>query len=665
MMEWVMNLDSLSEQIIASAADGIAVVDEDGFVVEWNPAAAQITGIPRSQAIRHAFWDLQMRLVLPENRKPGMQERYREQILEACRTGQAPWLGRVIEADILRADGTCRIIQQTAFPIRTDNGFMIGSSTRDVTERRTAERALAQREAELSQALDALRGSEERYRQMFENNQAIKWLVDPESGSIVHANEAAARFYGYTLDQLQTLTVFDLNVLPREQVAEALRHARSQAKTSFVFQHRLASGEVRNVEVHSGPATMQGRTLLLSIIHDVTERVQAEEALRTRNRQLEILHEIDRAILAAQSVETVAKSVVSEIRRLIPCERVGLMTFDRKANTALMLAVDTDGPTQLPAGHNLPLDEIWPAIAKVVPESFVVADIQALPELTVADRALLADGIRSYVRTPMITGEAIIGTLNLNRRTTGPLDPDHLVIARRVADSLAVAIQHTSLNEQVRISQEQLQKLSRRLVEMQEHERRYVAVMLYDDIGQRLVALSVSLRLLEQEVAQVGLVNARVIEMKRQTGDILSDLHSLAVHLRPASLETLGLVPALAQHLAQFGREQGLRVEFAAVDMERERLAEDLETALFWIVQEALTNIAQHAQASEVRVTIQRADDRLVLTVEDNGVGFDAAHVLGAGGFGLLSLHERAAMVRGSLDLETAPGAGTKIILEI
>jgi PAS domain S-box-containing protein len=660
-----MRLDSLGDLIVAGAADGIVVANEDGIIVEWNRAAEQISGIPRLEATGQAFWDLQMRLLVPERRSPEMRDRYREWILDACRTGQAPWLGRVLEADMLRADGSRRIVQQTAFPIRTDKGFMIGSSARDVTEQRTAERARAQREVTLAKTHKSLRKAEERYRQMFQNNQAIKWLVDPETGAIVDANEAAAHFYGYALDQLKRMTIFDLNVLPRDQVVAAMRQARSEAKVTFTFKHRLASGEVRDVEVNSGPLTVQGRTLLFSIIHDISDRFRAEEALRRRNRQLEILHEIDRAILEAQSVKALAEVAVRQTRRLIPCERVGLVTFDRHANEAQMLAVDTDGPTGLAAGIELPLDEFWPAAERAALECAIVPDIEALPVLTTCDRVLLADGMRSYVRIPLLAGGAVIGSLNLTRRATGALEAEQLATGRSVADSLAVAIQHAHLNEQVRSSREQLQSLSHRLVEVHERERGYVAAALYDDVGQRLAALLIGLRLLEQEIVNAGLSNDRIVELKRQAADMLADLHNLAVHLRPAGLERLGLVPAIKQYLEQFGSERSLRVELTTVGMDEERPTQDLELALYWIVQEALNNVARHAQASQIGIVVQRYNDRLKLIVEDNGIGFDANRVVREGHLGLFSLSERAAMLNGKLSLETGPGRGTTVYVEI
>jgi PAS domain S-box-containing protein len=166
----------------------------------------------------------------------------------------------------------------------------------EVLEKRVQERtaeliaanvALRTEIAQRQRAEEALTENEERYRQMFENNHAVKLLLDPTSGAIVNANPAAAEFYGYSLAELRRMTIAQINLLPAEQVAAEMSRAASAQRTYFLFRHRLASGEVRDVEVYSSPFVFKGQRLLYSIVHDITERRQAETALRALNADLE------------------------------------------------------------------------------------------------------------------------------------------------------------------------------------------------------------------------------------------------------------------------------------------------------------------------------------------------------------------------------------------
>ncbi len=137
------------------------------------------------------------------------------------------------------------------------------------------------------QAEEALQESEERYRSLFQNNHSIMLLIDPETGDLVDANPAACDYYGYVRDDLLTKKITDLNILASAQVFEEMQRAKAAELRYFEFQHRLATGEIRDVEVFSGPIRIGGRDLLYSIIHDNTARKQAEEALRRAYDELE------------------------------------------------------------------------------------------------------------------------------------------------------------------------------------------------------------------------------------------------------------------------------------------------------------------------------------------------------------------------------------------
>ncbi len=136
-------------------------------------------------------------------------------------------------------------------------------------------------------AEQVLRERQELFEQIFVANSAIKLLIDPADGSIVDANPAAAEFYGHTLDRLRSMRVADLNIWSADDIRAEIERAATEERTHFHFRHRLASGAIRDVEVYSSPIKVNGRTLLLSLIHDITERRRAEAELSAKTAELE------------------------------------------------------------------------------------------------------------------------------------------------------------------------------------------------------------------------------------------------------------------------------------------------------------------------------------------------------------------------------------------
>jgi diguanylate cyclase (GGDEF)-like protein/PAS domain S-box-containing protein len=136
---------------------------------------------------------------------------------------------------------------------------------------------------------DALRDNERRYRQMFESNRAVKLLIDPDSGAIIDANMAACDFYGYTRDELRAMRIWDINVRGEDEVRSDLTRAVARERAYFQFRHMRANGEIRDVEVHSGPVDFGPRRVLYSIVHDITERKRAEKALQQSEEKYRVI----------------------------------------------------------------------------------------------------------------------------------------------------------------------------------------------------------------------------------------------------------------------------------------------------------------------------------------------------------------------------------------
>jgi signal transduction histidine kinase len=201
--------------------------------------------------------------------------------------------------------------------------------------------------------------------------------------------------------------------------------------------------------------------------------------------------------------------------------------------------------------------------------------------------------------------------------------------------------------------------LLRRIVTAQEDERRRVSRELHDSVGQLVTALKLAVSAAREECPPAA---GRLGEVQQLADELARTVHDLAVQLRPTALDDLGLNAALNQLLAGWSARTGVEVDFVCAREGAERLPAEVETTIYRLVQEALTNVTRHARAGRVGVVIGRHGGQATLAVEDDGVGFDPEAAAESGRLGLIGMRERAALVGGSVEVESAPGRGTTIL---
>ena len=252
----------------------------------------------------------------------------------------------------------------------------------------------------------------------------------------------------------------------------------------------------------------------------------------------------------------------------------------------------------------------------------------------------------------------------MNKAQAESFTQEHQGLAESLAAQAAIAIQNAHLFEQIRIGRERLQTLSRRLVEVQESERRHIARELHDEVGQALTGLKLLLDMSTRLPADE--VTASLGEAQALINELVAWVRDLSLDLRPAMLDDLGVLPALLWHFDRYTAQTHVRVTFQHSGLERRRFAPEVETAAYRIVQEVLTNVARHASVDQVTIRLWTDQDTLGVQIEDRGTGFDPEAALAAGTTtGLAGMRERAVLLGGQLTVESAPGAGTRVTVEL
>jgi PAS domain S-box-containing protein len=240
---------------------GVTMIDSDHNIVMTNVSQARMFKKPVHEFI---------------GKKCFREYEKRENICPHCPGVQAMSTGHTAhtETEGIRDDGSRFSASINAFPILNEKGHPEGfiEIVEDITERKKAEKAL--------------RESEAQYKSLFNNNHSVMLLIDPETADIVDANPAAVSFYGWDYETLTRKKIFNINTLTQEQVFDEIEKAKMEQRKQFFFRHCLASGEIRDVEVYSGPIKVHGKELLYSIVYDITARKKAEEEKAALETQL-------------------------------------------------------------------------------------------------------------------------------------------------------------------------------------------------------------------------------------------------------------------------------------------------------------------------------------------------------------------------------------------
>lgn len=447
------------------------------------------------------------------------------------------------------------------------------------------------------------------HSEFFLRNPAVVLLIDPSTGAIVDANDAAVAFYGYPQGELITMRISDLNTLPEAQLSERMAETVRDLGKRFRFTHRTRLNGLRDVDVFSSPMRVRGRSILCSIIHDVSELREKEDQLRFGERFMR------------QFVDEVPAAVAMfdmEMRYLLTSSRwiddLGLPDKQSHIGKRLYDLVP-----------NMP-DHWIDAHRRGLAGERLTFDLEEVP---------YPDGSTRWVQwgvTPWHDQNGLVGGILIYTQ-------DQTLSVQ--ADRLQSRIIEERTRQQIR-------------VEAGEAERRRISRELHDGLGQLLTAARLNL-----DVAHGN--NEAIEKVRGLLEQGIREIRHIAHELRPSILDDFGLAPALRTLCAECSNDR-LRITF------RERIPGRLptvvESAVYRICQEALTNIARHSGATNATLDAYVQDRLLHVVIQDDGVGIPTAFNA-MNGIGMINMRERAEMLGGSLYVESTPGNGTDIIVEV
>jgi PAS domain S-box-containing protein len=553
--------------------------------------------------------------------------------------------------------------------------------TRDEAHFLRAVAALVGFAIERDRAETALRDAEARYRQLVEAGPGVVYVHDglQVPPALSYVSPQVVDLLGYPLERFREDPRFWIECVHPDDRARVLSaDARAIAEGEpLALEYRLIAADGREVWVQDRARTVrdaEGAPLSRQgLLVDVTERRRAEEerrrAIESQMRlatRIEVLHQIERDVLAATSVREMADRALAHLRALVPYDRASVGYLDRDTGRYGFLAERVHGPGSPFSEVEVTDEEVAALLGQ---EVLSIADLREVRMQTPLAERALSLGMRSVLSVALIAEGEQLGNLILAAGEPHAFDDETRDIAREVASQLAVGMRQSWLREALRERADQLERLAeerqqllRKIVRAQEEERERVALELHDGLGQMLTSISLFASDLENDVAEEARPRAaKVNELIRMA---IEDSRQLVWSLRPPELERLGLVPAirrLADDVSLHGDVE--------VDLHEEigdlRLAPEAEAVVYRVVQEAVHNAQKHARASSISVHLRRSNGSLTALVEDDGRGFDPAAVSRGHGLGLLGMRERAELIDGDLVVESGSGSGTRVRLEV
>src|SRR5215204_3114865 len=417
----------------------------------------------------------------------------------------------------------------------------------------------------------------------------------------------------------------------------------------------IAYGNLYLTEKDGGPFTEADEELVQLLASQAAvaiENARLYESATRWSRQLESLDTVASALVTETDVAELLRLIARTLRELIDA-RLVTVSLPTPDGGMVIVAADGERADEALASPILaPRSKTRSILERKRSERVdsILGDAEADQD---SARRL---GITTGIWVPVLVGgDRAIGVIACHDRLGSDprFDDEHLRLAEALATRAAVAVE---LSERVQ------RDTLRRVVAGQELERRRLARELHDETGQALTSILLGLKGIEN--AQDNEHRRRsLLALREQVVATLQDVRRLAVELRPKALDDFGLVAALERLAETFGEQTSVDVHVETM-LGDARLSEELETALYRIVQEALTNVVKHANARTVSVVLTRKDDRVVVVVEDDGQGFDPL-TKREDGLGLVGMKERIELVDGRLTLESGSGQGTTIAVEV
>lgn len=636
------------QTLLEYSMNPIQVVDKSGVTRYVNPAFERWFGAPLGELVGRAAFDE----VRPLHQNMAAKG-FWGMVSGMVSLGQA-WSG---EVEMQKRGGERVYTILIISPVVDAGGELLEciSIHHDVTESKELERKFEE--------------SQEKYQNIVESS--LDGIVIIQEGRLEFVNPSAVKIFGYgSADEMKQLS-FSQTIAPSSRfftLDENQHHLIGEdILRNYEIKGVTKQGKSIDLEVNARLVPWNGKPAVQASFRDITERKLLERELALWLWEQETLSTIDRQLVSSVHLQTVLNTICFQAKMLTRSDWTGVMMVDLAANQVRWRAVKgnqvplSEEPFQLGKVH-------WSIVQKREP--FVMKDFGSNPELPIEEfPPFREERIVSAVRFPLIVDYEIRGQLVVGYRQHHDFSPREIRLLSSLAEKSSIALANAQLYDNLLARERELELLSGARAKAQEEERRRIAREIHDSLGQMLTAIKFNIEILEDAADLQDEENRRRIgDIKSLLDNAMAEAREISYNLMPSVLVDFGLVPALQLLCEQFSKRNNLKV-YVHTSGINSRLDPTMEIGLYRIAQEALNNVAKHAAALEVNVQLIGSPKTIKLMIEDDGEGFHVHRLdprsVKRHGMGLVSMRERAASFNGIFTLDSSPGRGTEIIIEV
>jgi PAS domain S-box-containing protein len=520
----------------------------------------------------------------------------------------------VFNIPVIRKDGSIFYADINSYPFYWGGKNYLMGIFRDITERKIAEETLIENETIFRALTDT----------------SVASIVIYQDEKFVYVNPASEIITGYSISELMDMNFWDLIPTDYRDLIRERGTARLQGKPApsrYELQIVRKNGEIRWLDFNAGTIQYKGKIAAIGVAFDITMRKEAEEALQVSEKKYRILHE-------------------SMIDAFVAVNMDGKIIEFNNAYTS-MLGYTAEEIVNLSYIDITP--EKWHLLeAKIVAEQILPNGFSDVYEKEYRRKNGTVFPIE--LRTFLIRDE------NGKPKSMWAIVRD--ITGRKQAE------------EELNKSLEQMRQLSARLQSIREEESTRIAREIHDELGQTLTGIKMDISFLEERLSEKLNLreNPQLIEkinsISNLTDSAVQTIRKITTELRPAILDSMGLSAAIEWQTEDFEHRTGITCRYIPI-AENFEAGREISTAIFRIMQEALTNITRHAKASHVIVKLEKSKDNIFFEVTDNGKGFNESELNNLNSFGILGMKERTLLIGGLFDIRSEPHSGTTIRVTI